>query len=948
MTFPAQYTTMPLPEPDGTSPYFGEFLGHLPLARSSFVGRAREVATLGEALSARRLVTLTGPSGMGKTRLALEVAMRHADGYRGGAWLIDLSPVTEPALVPQVVTAAVGLPLEPGRDATDALIDRLGSRGAILLVLDNCEHLLSACSALVERIFEATDNVVILATSQLALELDGEHVVALSPMSLPERTGEGLVGSGWGTADEALAAEAVALFCARASSASPPFRLTDDAVPAVIEICRRLDGIPLAIELAAARAGVLSPVDIAERLADRFALLTQGGGEAPARHQTLRAALDWSYDLLSEPQAVLLRRLSVFTAGCTLRAAEGVCVGGPVDRSQILDLVSELVARSLVTADISGPRARYRLLETVREYGRRRLAEAGELAAVSACLAQWCLGVMEQSWHQVTLNDQQWIETLEADVENLRAALDWCTSGGDPQLGLRLASAVTPFWKQRGSLREGQDWLKRALEACPEGNPGYRTRALWGLGMLAILQGDVVAATPALEESLTLARAAQLPRAEAQALNMLGFVSIFNQDPLSALPLLEESVALARTVSDPSILANALLLYGRAHIFLGDADAARQVFEECMEVELSEGEQWPGGALIGLGWTSMVAGERRRAQEFFSRALPGIRAEGEPFETALVLSFLGELAWARGDLAQARSLLDEAWTVAQTIGAPFPQVRSQAGMARVALSESRVEDAQALADQACAIARGARLPYAYVRCLQVQGIVRVASDDIDGARVSFEEALETARENFDEGGIAGALHLLGRLGRGQGYYEQATSMHSEALSIQVRIPDAAGIASSLEAMAGLAVSQGRHARAARLFGAAQVVREECGSPRQPDEVRRFEVDVARLSAESETAMVEEAWAEGAGLSRTEAVALATRGRGSRDRPVQGLEALTPTERQVIELAAAGLTNAEIGDRLFVSFRTAQGHLLRAFPKLGVKSRRQLKEMYPEL
>ncbi|MEO5680598.1 MAG: tetratricopeptide repeat protein, partial [Acidimicrobiales bacterium] len=779
--------------------------------------------------------------------------------------------------------------------------------------------------------------VSVVATTQRPLGLDDETVVAVVPMSLPA---PGATFS----AEEALRSEAVALFCARAEAARPAApRLTDEAAPAVVEICRRLDGLPLAIELAAARSGVLTPVEIAERLEDRFSLLTQGAGTGASRHQTLRAALDWSYDLLSPAEAALLVRLSVFSGGAPLRAVEEVCAGGAVTRSGVIDLVTELVARSLVVVDTSGPRARYRLLETVREYGHRRLADAGDLEAQRARQAGWCTAMAERAAHQLFAGDQHWVDVVDNELDNVRSALEWAVAGDESRLGLRLALAVNHFWKIRGQFREGQTWLERTLRASPGAPPSLRARALWGIGMMAVLQGDIATATPAVEEGLALARAGGLRRAEAQALNLLGFISIFTQDPLSALPRLEESVALARSVGDAGLLVNALVLYGRAHLFLGDAEAARQVFSECLDVTGEEDVQTVD-SFIGLGWAAFVAGEQRRAQEHFQRALPKVRVLGEQFDVALVLSFLGELAWARRDLDEARCHLEEGLPLAQAMGAPFPVVRCLAGLARVALAEGEVAAAQALADDACALARRSRLPYAYVRCLHVQGAVRLAVDDFHGAQISLDEALVLARDNFDDAGAAGSAYQLGRLARHGGHPQRSAALASEALVIQARIPDALGVAGSLELLAGLAVAVGRHAHAARLFGAAEAIREQAGSRRSPDEEAGYQADVARLAAEAEPSLVERDWAAGLSLTRDEAVALATRGRGPRDRPMHGWASLTPAEREVVELAAAGLTNNEIGEKLFVSARTVQGRLLRIFPKLGVKSRRQLRDL----
>ncbi|MEO7519733.1 MAG: LuxR C-terminal-related transcriptional regulator [Acidimicrobiales bacterium] len=894
------------------------------------------MADLEWMLPASRLLTLTGAAGIGKTRLAVEAAGRQASCYHGGAWMVDLASVVDPNLVPRRVAEALRLPPEPGLDLTELLVTHRRSQ-RILLVLDNCEHVLEACAGLCETLLDGPAEVTILATSQHALGLERETIVPVAPMSLPDRPYRV-------AADVALRSEAVALFCARAETAYPAgFRLTNEAAPSAVEICLRLDGIPLAIELAAARAGVLAVVEIAERLEDWFSLLTQGPSTAALRQQTLRTALDWTYDLLSPAEAALLRRLSIFTGGATLRAVEEVCVGGEVPRRQVLDLLSELVALSLVKADTSGHRARFRLLETLRVYGRVRLDEAGEQDALRSRHAQWCVGLAGEATHPLLAGDRIWVGTVAAEIDNIRSALEWAAAGQSPLLGLRLALTVAYSCQIPGQLREGQEWLERTLRANAAAPADLRAKALWGIGMLAVLQGDVEGARPAVEESLAVARAAGLPQAEAAGLNRLGFVSIFTQDPLAAMPIIEESVALTRAAGDLPLLRNALALSGRVHLFLGDTTAARSVFQECYE--LAGEDDVPGmcGALLGLGWTALVAGEHRRAQDLFGRALAVVRTGGERFELALVLSFLGDLAEARGQGSQARALLDEGLAHAREMGAPFPLVRGLAGLARVALSEGDLDAARGLIDEACTRARRARLPYAGVRCLHLRGAVLMAGGDLEGAETSFDEALATAKGNCDEAGVACARHLLARLARVRGHDNVAASLSCEALVAQACIPDAAGVAGSLELLAGLAVAGGRHAHAARLLGAAQATRDRSGCGRPSDEAVTWAADVARLRAEADRSTVDEAWAAGTGLSTAEVVALATKGRGTRDRPSFGTASLTPTERQVVKLAAAGLTNNEIAERLFVSARTVQGRLRRIFPKLGITSRRQLRE-----
>lgn len=906
---------------------------NLPPGLPPFVGRQRQLAQVIRSLESERLVTLTGPTGIGKTRLALEVAGRTHGAYPNGVWLVELAPLGEPDRVPQAVASALGLDPEPGRDTIEALVARLRTASS-LVVLDNAEHVLDACGALVDRLLAECPSVRVLASSQRPLAVPGERRVAVPPLSLLDPALPASV-------EEALESEAVALFCVRAAAAHAGFTPTDEMLPYVAEICDRLDGIPLAIELAGARVSALGPADIAERLAGRFGVLTGGPPTADARHQSLQAALDWSYELLTPEEATLFRRLSVFAGGATLHAVEEVCTGMGAPRDDAVDLLTSLISKSLVMADVTRARARYRLLETVRAYACDRLEAEGEAAAVRARHAAWAVSLVERAWHQVGPDDQRfWTDALEADHDNIRAALEWAFAH-QPPVALRLAAALTPFWTTRGYLQEGQEWLRRAIEISGA-RRGLRARALYGFALLATMRGEVAVARPVAEESLALVRDGQLRRAEIPALNLLGLISIFTQDPLAAKPVLEESMAKARAEGDPESLIESLALFGRVHLFLGDIDAARRVFEECVALT-DPGRDKGTDALIGMGWTALAAGQLHRAQELFERALELLRQAGDRFETALVLSFLGELAWTRGSLAEATALLDEGRALALAMGAPFPLSRCLYASAKVASGQDDAATAEKLAHEAHEVADRARLPYALARALHVRGDLRRASGDPEGARALYQEALTVARANADAVGCAASLYRLARLSRSSGADDEAVALVTEAIKVHADTGDG-GLASSLELLGALTAEQGRTVSAAGLFGAAQGLRDALGSVRPPDEIADHDADVAALQAALEPDELEAAWAQGAAMSRQEALALALRGRGSRERASHGWSSLSPTERQIVDLVADGLTNREVGEKLFISPRTVQGYLSRVFAKLDVTSRRQLRDV----
>jgi predicted ATPase/transcriptional regulator with XRE-family HTH domain len=455
----------------------------LPVQPTSFIGREREQAEVVALLGRVRLLTLTGSGGVGKTRLALVVAGDLVDQYPAGVWLVELAALAEPGLVPGTAAQILGVREEVGRPLTASIADHLKEK-RLLLVLDNCEHLVAACAALASALLRTCPHLHILATSREALEVAGEHRYRVPSLPVPDLTHlpppERLVESA-----------AVALFLARAQERRADFALTAQNAQAVAQVCVRLDGIPLAMELAAARVDSLSVEGIAARLDNRFRLLTGGARDALPRQRTLRATLDWSYDLLSEPEQALLDRLAVFAGGWTLAAAEAVCVGEGVEGWEVLDLLGSLVNKSLVQTEEAGGEVRYELLETVRQYGQERLAVAGGAAAVRDRHLAWCLALAEKAAPHLTGPEQGgWLTRLETEHDNLRAALVSARETGADELGLRLAAALSHFWYIRSYCSEGRGWLEAALARGGSAWPTARARALNGAGNLARQQGD--------------------------------------------------------------------------------------------------------------------------------------------------------------------------------------------------------------------------------------------------------------------------------------------------------------------------------------------------------------------------------------------------------------------------------------------------------------------------
>lgn len=586
---------------------------------TSFVGREKEMGDVTRLLAATRLLTIVGTGGSGKTRLALHVAadLLGADGHEDGVWLAELAPLADPNLVPQTVAQALGVAEEAGRPLTQTLVDRLRAK-RLLLLLDNCEHVLTACGQLADAVIRGCPRVTVLATSREALGVAGETTYRVPPLSLPD---PGRVR----TAEALSQYEAVRLFIERAAAVLPAFAVTNQNAPALAQICARLDGIPLAIELAAARVRVMPLDQLAARLDDRFRLLTGGSRTALPRQQTLRALIDWSYDLLNDRERLLLCRMSVFAGGWTLDEAEAVCGGDGVEDWEVLDLLTGLVDKSLVVYEEQNGTGRYRLLETVRQYAAEKLSASGVAAVKTARerhREQFRQLAQQAGAHLDGPEQIPWLDRLEVEHDNLRAALDDCAA--DPQgadTGLRIAAALRRFWHTRGYLTEGRDRYRTLLARAEaqELTPS-RAAALEGAGILAFWQGDYEAARIAHEESLRIRR---------QHGDIAGIVTSL--------------IELACVVREQ-----------------GEQEAAETMFQEALAVNLDvRDRREEGRATMNLAISSFARGDYETARVRGENALTMLREVGDPRLIAFCLFVLGMIAVLQGDVAAARAHLTD-------------------------------------------------------------------------------------------------------------------------------------------------------------------------------------------------------------------------------------------------------------------------------------------------
>ena len=885
---------------------------HLPRQLTTFVGRDAQMNEIRGILAENRLVTLTGAGGAGKTRLAIEVAGQMVSEFPDGIWYADLAAISYAEVLPVAVARAMGLPDQPGRSITDTLLRYIRDR-RLLIVMDNCEHLLEASAALVTDMLAACSRVTIMATSREPLLVPGEV--------------------NWGVPSLSLADEATELFSDRARRARPEFSLTDDNSATVREICRRLDGMPLAIELAAARVRALSLDEIVGSLHDRFRLLTGGARTAVRRQQTLRASVDWSHALLTDSERVLFRRLAVFMGGFDLDAAQAVAGTSEVERFQVLDQLSLLVDKSLVVAENTNGRTRYRLLETVRQYALEKLGESGEADEVR-CRHRDHYRALAAKLDAPARDDyENLLEQAEVDVDNLRAAFAWCHENSDLAKALELACSLQPMWLARGRIVEGLAWLGAARPEGYQPEPPAAVRAR-ALADKAVLNSwvDVTASWDQAQEALLIARELNDPALLTRALTACACITA--HDPELADPYFTEAISHARQLGDTWRLSQILGRQAYGAFMAGDSVSIEPIAEEGRNLADAIGDHFNSRQ---CRWVLVAAriysGELAAALEM----LPSLIAEAAAAHdvmskgTALMMECY-VLAW-QGDGDGARVRGKGALEACEELGGIFDQGAYVAyGTACLAAGDIAAAWEAAEAAQLASINPPAeRLNKVWL------AQAALACGDVAAARRWVDEGVPGTRGWW----LALALTTRARILVAQGELELAGADAYEALAIMSKIGKHLCAPDILECLADLAGTAGSHREAVRLLGAAQSTRVRMGAVRFKVLDAEYETSVASLRDTLGDNEFDEAWAEGAALSTEEAIAYALRGRGERKRPSSGWESLTPTELDVVRLVAEGIPNRDIATRLFVSPRTVQSHLRHVYNKLGLTSRVQL-------
>ena len=843
------------------------FLNNLPAQLTSFIGRENEIANIKRELKTHRLVTLTGPGGTGKTRLSLQVAADLLDHFQHGVWFIELAPLTDPDLIPQTILSAIGIIEQSGTPPLERLKEYLHEKQS-LIVLDNCEHLIEGSAKVASALLNASPHLKVLASSREALGVKGEAVYPVPALSLPDIKHLPIVA-------QLSQYEAVRLFIERALLIAPHFSVDQYNAPLIAQICHRLDGIPLAIELAAARVRMLSVDQISARLDDRFRLLTGGARTTLPRQQTLRSLIDWSYDILSESERLLLSRLSVFAGGWTLEAAEQVCAGvgrgavlagevsprrhgdpvlkDTISYDEILDLLTQLINKSLIvviepspgkeTRYPAGGLLRYRMLETIRQYAHEKLLEAGGSETVRQRHVTYFVNLAERAEPNLRAFDMlMWLDRLEDELDNIRAVLEWAIKSNVESV-LRLASALLWFWHIHNHKNEAVGWLEQGLdrEAAERGE-----KPLWP--ERALVRG--------------------------KALNAAGFL-LRNSE--KRIALVEEALKLFHELDTSGMqgAATALRILGNCELEKGHYEQARVLAEESLSIFMETRDQFNQAECLNLLMgLAMNEGDFEQAIRLQEEALVLRKEIGDKDGMAYALYMLGQIAHSQYDVARAQTLYEESLALFREIGNRTWVAEITGTLADLASIRGDHQQAIRLIEEGLALARNLDDKYGIAHLLLNLGDAARFQNDYDGASQLYEETMTLSRKMEANNFIAYALYGKAEIARSRHDYGQARSLHEQALGIRQGIGHVFGITYSLNALAELAVLQGKAGQAVRLFSAIEewYKRWEPGQP--PAERAKHDDAMAAIRAQFDEATFNLLWAEGQKITIEQAIELA--------------------------------------------------------------------------
>lgn len=851
---------------------------NFPRQITSFIGREAEKMAVKQLLASDQLVTLVGAGGSGKTRLALQAADEAREEFPDGVWFVELASLSDSSQVPRACASAIGLREEQGRSALQTLEGFLASK-RLLLMLDNCEHLSDGCEELAANLLRACSAIRLLATSRAALGLPGERCYRVPPLSVPDPN-ELL------TAASLARCDSVRLFVDRASLCRPDFSVNEDNASVVGHVCRALDGIPLALELAAARLRAMSLEQLADRLEDRFGVLTGGSLTLPVRQRSLRAALDWSYDLLDNEERDLLLRLSVFAGGWTLEAAVAI---SDSDAAETLDIVTSLVDKSLIIFDSAGNlgRERYLMLETIRQYAVERLRQSGNHLAARTRHREYFLSYVEGLEELLSGPDQVAIlDAMERDHANIRAALTSYRTGGEEyaEEGLRLAGALQRFWHRHGHLTEGREQLAAMLAIAAEDcTPAVKSKAITAAAILAYRQSDYAMAQAYHEEALRIREAVNDQVGAAYSIHNLANVAYEQGDFGRARPLYERSLGMFRELDRLSGIADSLSGIGLVAYRQSEHAVACSLFQETLAIREQLGDiSGIAAAFNNLGNVHYELGEYDSALEYHEQSLKARRTLCDPIGIASSLNNLGTVTGNQGRYDASMAYFEESLAIRRELGDRTGIAMALNNLGSLVSRTGDYDLAKKYHTESLAMRRELGEQIGMATSLNNLGIVAYHQGELEAARTYREESLEIARSIGSRHTVAISLISLGVIASSQGEYAKAWKFQQEALSISHSIRDKRLVAYSLEAIGSLASVSARSDNptepclfgAATLWGAADARRDEVGSPLSPVEQKAHDSEIASTAKVIGQDAFDRAWSQGRSMEPENAVNLA--------------------------------------------------------------------------
>ncbi len=790
---------------------------NLPVQLSGFIGRADEIKHAKELLKDNRLLTLTGTGGLGKTRFSLQVAADLIDDFANGVWFVDLAAVSDPVFLPITILNDLGLKEEQKKTPEETLGEHLKDK-EILIILDNCEQIIESCAKLTENLLLTCPKLKVIATSREALNCKGEQTYRIPPLTVPDPNHNN-------TPEQLTQYESVRLFIERALAVNPKFRVTNENAPALAEVCSRLDGIPLAVELAATRTKILSVEKIYERLDDRFKLLTGGKRTALPRQQTLRALIDWSYDLLSEDEKILWSRLSVFSGGWTLESAEEVCSDEKITKNDMLDLLSQLTEKSVIIYDET--KDRYRILESLKQYGIEKLPDRNEIFIQHL---NYFLKLSKKAKPElIGENTKFWMNIIEADHNNFLSAIEWSVNNENKEKGAVISDALGSFWSRMGKYSTGIRLIEIILESSGSLSKLLKGDILNWIGNFRISMGDNEQAKKYLEESLDLSKEIGDKRGIAESMLRLGNVTNSLGDFELAKNYYEESQDVYKEIGSKSGIAATTLSLGQIAFNQGDYGLAKKYFEESLFIFKEIGHKYGIALSIhNLGDVSLLQGDYELAKKYLKEGLDLLKEIGNKKGVAFSINTLGNIALNQGDYEHAKKYYEESLFIFKEIGHKYGIALSILSLGMVVFNQGYSEQAKKYYEESLDIRMEIGDKNGIAESIKNVGNVAYVQGDYQQAEKYYKESLDIYKEIGSKNGIASSINSLGNIAFCKKDFEQANKYFKESLAIFTEIVDKIGITNSINNLGKTAYSLGDFEKAIKLISAAENVLESMG------------------------------------------------------------------------------------------------------------------------